>query len=117
MFDAWRQETWDANDTVLVNDPASDPDVGDFFARLPEADYLQTWYDLRVNGGLGTDEQDAAQKSAVHAGTASIVQLDALGRTYRGLGLYDRAVSLHTKARAVRETALGPDHPRFYASQ
>ena len=37
--------------------------------------------------------------------------LDALGTTYRGLGLYDRAVSLHTKARAVREAALGPDHP------
>ena len=43
--------------------------------------------------------------------------LDALGRTYRGLGLYDRAVSLHTKARAVRETALGPDHPDTLASR
>jgi serine/threonine protein kinase/tetratricopeptide (TPR) repeat protein len=37
--------------------------------------------------------------------------LDALGTTYRGLGLYDKAVSLHTKAAAVREAALGPDHP------
>jgi tetratricopeptide (TPR) repeat protein/tRNA A-37 threonylcarbamoyl transferase component Bud32 len=37
--------------------------------------------------------------------------LDALGTTYRGLGLYDKAVSLHTKARTVLETALGPDHP------
>ncbi|HKI21128.1 MAG TPA: tetratricopeptide repeat protein, partial [Isosphaeraceae bacterium] len=36
--------------------------------------------------------------------------LQALGLTYHGLGLYDRAVSLHTKARAVREAALGPDH-------
>ena len=38
--------------------------------------------------------------------------LDALGRTYRGLGLYDRAVSLHTKARTVREAGAGPRPPR-----
>jgi serine/threonine protein kinase len=37
--------------------------------------------------------------------------LEALGKTYWGLGLYDRSISLHTKARAVREAALGPDHP------
>jgi hypothetical protein len=37
--------------------------------------------------------------------------LRALGATYAGLGLYDKAVSLHTKARTVREAALGPDHP------
>ena len=37
--------------------------------------------------------------------------LDALGRTYSGLGLYGRAVNLHTKAGAVREAALGPEHP------
>jgi hypothetical protein len=36
--------------------------------------------------------------------------LDALGNTYVGLGLFDRAVNLHTKARAVREAALGLDH-------
>jgi tetratricopeptide (TPR) repeat protein len=37
--------------------------------------------------------------------------LDTLGTTYRGLGLYDQAVTLYTKAAAVRESALGPDHP------
>ena len=36
--------------------------------------------------------------------------LNALGNTYSGLGLHDRAVSLHTKAAAVRESVLGPDH-------
>jgi tetratricopeptide (TPR) repeat protein len=43
--------------------------------------------------------------------------LEALGSTYRGLGLYEKAVSLHTKARAVREAALGPDHPDTLASR
>jgi serine/threonine protein kinase/tetratricopeptide (TPR) repeat protein len=37
--------------------------------------------------------------------------LDALGRTYLGLGLYDTSVSLLTRARSVREAALGLDHP------
>jgi serine/threonine protein kinase/tetratricopeptide (TPR) repeat protein len=37
--------------------------------------------------------------------------LDALGRTYHGLGLYDRAEKTHTRARAVRESALGANHP------
>jgi serine/threonine protein kinase len=36
--------------------------------------------------------------------------LDTLGRTYFGLGLYDRAAGVFTNARAVREVALGPDH-------
>ena len=35
VFDPWRQETWDVNDTVLMADPKTDPDVGDFFGRLP----------------------------------------------------------------------------------
>jgi tetratricopeptide (TPR) repeat protein len=36
--------------------------------------------------------------------------LEALGLTYFGLGLYDEAVSLHTRERAEREAALGSDH-------
>ena len=43
--------------------------------------------------------------------------LDALAETYFGLGLNDKAVATHTKARAVRETALGPDHPETLASR
>ena len=49
VFDPWRQETWDVNDTVLVSNPKDDPDVGDFFRRLPEADYLPTWYAMRTD--------------------------------------------------------------------
>jgi eukaryotic-like serine/threonine-protein kinase len=41
---------------------------------------------------------------------------DALGRTFMGLGIYDRAVDLLTKARAVREAALGLDHPDTLAT-
>ena len=43
--------------------------------------------------------------------------LDALGETYRGLGLYDEAVSKLTKASQVRESALGPDHALTFSSR
>jgi serine/threonine protein kinase/tetratricopeptide (TPR) repeat protein len=36
--------------------------------------------------------------------------LDSLGDTYIGLGIYEKAVTTHAKARAVREAALGPNH-------
>jgi len=43
--------------------------------------------------------------------------LNTLGITYLGLGLYDKAVSLLTKAAAVRRVALGPDHPSTLTSR
>jgi tetratricopeptide (TPR) repeat protein/tRNA A-37 threonylcarbamoyl transferase component Bud32 len=42
--------------------------------------------------------------------------LEALGRTYKGLGLNDRAAGLHTQALAVLEAALGRDHDDTLAS-
>jgi RHS repeat-associated protein len=82
VFDPWHQESWDANDTVLQENPKSDPDVGDFFQRLPAADYLPVWYTQRASGELGLQEQNAAAKTAAHAHTPMIAYLDALGRTF-----------------------------------
>jgi RHS repeat-associated protein len=81
VFDPWRQESWDVNDTVLIADPKTDPDVGEFFERLAGADYLPTWHQQRQGGGLGPLEQAAATKTAVHAATPSIAYSDSLGRT------------------------------------
>src|SRR6185503_18279512 len=82
VFDAWRQENWDANDTVLVVDPKTDPDVGMFFQRLPNTDYLPTWHEQRETGALGPAEQTAARKAAVHANTPEVIHSDSLGRTF-----------------------------------
>ncbi len=81
VFDPWRQETWDVNDTVLL-DPKADPDVGDFFGRLPPGDYVPTWHAARKDGQLGAAEQDAAVTAAAHAGTQSVAHMDSLGRTF-----------------------------------
>ena len=80
VFDPWRQETWDANDTVTRSDPKTDPDVGEFFQLLPTVDYLPTWYDQRRNGQKGPDEKAAADKAAVHAATPTVAWFDTLGR-------------------------------------
>jgi RHS repeat-associated protein len=95
VFDPWRQETWDVNDTVLVADPKADADVGDLFGRLPDADYLPTWNALRTDAtytsmfiarypdaDVRTNETQAAEKAALHAGTPSLAHADSLGRTF-----------------------------------
>jgi RHS repeat-associated protein len=82
VFDPWRQEIWDVNDTVLVADPKTDPNVGEFFARLQDADYLPTWYAQRQGGALGPQEQAAARKAAIHAATPAVAHADSLGRTF-----------------------------------
>jgi RHS repeat-associated protein len=82
VFDPWRHESWDVNDTVLQSHPSRDPDVGDFFHKLPDGDYLPTWYDQRFEMQLGREEQQAAVKTSVHANTPTISYIDALGRTF-----------------------------------
>lgn len=81
VFDPWRQETWDVNDTVLIADPKTDADVGEFFERLAEADYLPTWQQQQA-GELGPFERAAAAKTEVHANTPSIAYADSLGRSF-----------------------------------
>jgi RHS repeat-associated protein len=80
LFDPWWQETWDVNDTVTVLDPKTDPDVGEFFGRLPREDYSPTWYDQRKASQKGTDEKAAADKAAAHAATPTVAYFDTLGR-------------------------------------
>ena len=79
--DSWRQESWDTNDTALIENPATDPDVGEFFRRMPDSDYLPTWIMQRDAGAMGPDEQAAARKTRIHAGTPSVSHVDSLGRS------------------------------------
>ena len=81
VFDPWQQTTYDVNDTV-TSDPKTDGDVKEFFTRLPDADYLPTWYEQRTGGRLGSQEQDAAQKAVAHANTPTTAYFDTLGRPF-----------------------------------
>jgi RHS repeat-associated protein len=77
----WRGESWDGNDTALL-DPKTDADVGRYFSRLADVDYLPTWYDQRQGGGLGAAEQEAAEKTALHSGTPTLSFRDPRGRVF-----------------------------------
>jgi RHS repeat-associated protein len=81
VFDPWRQQVWDSNDTVLT-DPSTDPDIGPLARRLPRQDYWPTWFKARVDGELGPLEQDAASKAAAHADTPAMAYFDPLGRGF-----------------------------------
>lgn len=81
-FDPWQQETWDVNDTVLQTDPKCDLNVGDFFSRLPDEEYLPTWHGQRLDGAMGPREQAAAKKAEVHDSTPTITHFDTLGRPF-----------------------------------
>ncbi len=80
VFDPWRQETWDVNDTVTCSTPRPIPMSASSFSVSPTADYLPTWYDQRRNGQKGPDEKAAADKAAAHAATPTVAYFDTLGR-------------------------------------
>lgn len=80
VFDPWRQETWDVNDTVTL-DPQTDADGSPFFTRLPDNEYLPTWQQTRLSRPPGDPERQAAEKTTVHAETPTVAHTDSLGRT------------------------------------
>ncbi len=82
VYGTWRQENWDAADTVLFSDPKTDPDLGGFFERLADEEYLPTWHEARAAGALGIEEKQAAEKSALYAETKGVAHADALGRAF-----------------------------------
>ncbi|MCD4769000.1 MAG: RHS repeat-associated core domain-containing protein, partial [Bacteroidales bacterium] len=89
VFNPWKQETWDVNDTVR-SDPRTDEHIRDYvaeyFSVYPD---WQTWLEERIPGfnpdllptGL-TPEQKAAIKAAAHADTSTEAHLDTLGRPF-----------------------------------
>ncbi|EOD63595.1 SpvB/TcaC N-terminal domain-containing protein [Amycolatopsis vancoresmycina] len=82
-LDPWHEETWDANDTVLLH-PGEDPETAGYTGRyLAGLGSWTTWYTRRIGGDLGPAEQHAAEQAAVHAATPVRVSFDTLGRTFR----------------------------------
>ena len=99
---AWRQESWDRNDT-LGRDPAADPELARSMAALGPLWAGPRWLELRNDpahaGALArlypdpaerAAQQRAAAVSAAHGGTPSAAHLDALGRPVALTGLLRR---------------------------
>jgi RHS repeat-associated protein len=127
VFDPWRQETWDVNDTI-VTDPRIDPDLRGFVlkedgtARLPESEYLPSWHALRTDAAHAaafaarypdvtdrTNEMQAARKTEVHAATPTVAHADSLGRTFLTIA--------HNKAKYSDTPAAAPPVEEFHATR
>jgi len=72
-WDNWSQTVFDPIDSlgIWVGTPGS----GTFISN-------SDWYNARIGGALGSEEQDAASKSAIHANTPTIMHSDSLGRPF-----------------------------------
>ena len=111
-FGPWRQDVWDGDDTVLVSDPRTDPDVGAYFTRLLAGAAFTSWYDLRSGGQYGATaeqqaaQQDAARKTAPLAATPATVHFDSLGRTC--LSVADNGPAARYPVRVARDTQGTP---------
>ena len=86
VFDPWRQDAWDGNDTLLL-DPRQDPDVAGYAGRYLAALSQRpggwaTWYAQRIGGALGSAARRAAEQTVPHADTPARAWLDTLGRTF-----------------------------------
>ncbi|MFD7916847.1 RHS repeat-associated core domain-containing protein [Streptomyces sp. NPDC059752] len=81
VFDPWRHVTHDVSDTIAVDDPSTDPDVGGFFRRLRPDEYLPSWRTTRLQGPPGL-EREAAEQSEVFADTPTTAFADSLGRPF-----------------------------------
>ncbi|KAI1171627.1 65kDa B protein-domain-containing protein [Nemania sp. FL0916] len=76
----WTTEKYDTGDTVLIEDPTADADVGASFRLLESEAYLPSWYDRSINGG-DAQQKAAALKSRVYSETPTVAHKDSLGRT------------------------------------
>jgi RHS repeat-associated protein len=111
IFAAWKQATFDANDTVAprgaqTGDPRNDPDVAlvaRYFAGQ-DADW-ETWHQQRIAGQLGDAEQAAAEQTEVHADTPSVAHLDSLGRPFATIG-NNRLLSSGTEIEDVHRVTV-----------
>jgi RHS repeat-associated protein len=112
VFSAWRQDRWDGNDTVQIDDPRTDADVGTYFQRALPAGTFASWRTARIGGDFGTDaeskaaQQDAALKATVHAATPVVEHADALGRTC--LTIVDNGAGARYPARPSLDTEGKP---------
>ena len=103
-------------------DPALDEVAGPFVQRLPDADYLPTWYAQRARRNARPASRRRPHKTAVHAGTPTLIaHADTLGRTFltiahnrfeRNGTLVEERYSTRTHARHRRQPARGPRRQR-----
>jgi RHS repeat-associated protein len=116
VFDPWQQTTFGVNDTVApsgaeTGDLRTDTDIQGYVAEYfkTQPDDWQTWYAQRVGGEMGSEEQDASNKAAIHAATPTVAHFDTLGRTFLTIA--------HNKFKYTNTPPADPPIEKFYPSR
>ncbi|KAK3937414.1 virulence plasmid 65kDa B protein-domain-containing protein [Diplogelasinospora grovesii] len=98
VYGSWLHSTYDPGDTVLVENPRADPDVGGYLACLEDSStLLPTWYS-RMSTSDDAVNRRSAQLSKQYADTPAIIWLDVLGQPFLQIsdngdgGKYERLV-------------------------
>ncbi|GFF59312.1 SpvB domain-containing protein [Aspergillus udagawae] len=115
-FRPWSRCIFDPGDTVALEDPATDPDVGSSFQLLGRDTYYPRWQALKI-ASTGTGGLEVSQ-SMVYNDTPQTVHLDPLGRGI--LTQVDNSrdppqppspslSSAHGRIRDIRDTRTGYD--------
>ncbi len=85
VFDSWKQQVYDANDTVLESE----------------------WYASRTAIGADVKENQAALKAAKHADTPNVLHLDTLGRPVLAI---DHNKNIQTEEDELQRTLIDLDN-------
>lgn len=78
-FAPWSQVIFDAGDTVEIEDPGNDEDVGCYFQTVDRKSYYPTWQSRKMPCRT-KEEELAVRQSKTYSRTPKTVHLDPLGR-------------------------------------
>ncbi|KAI3317662.1 hypothetical protein HD806DRAFT_540987 [Xylariaceae sp. AK1471] len=96
IFRAWSTTQFDEGDTVLVQNPAEDGDVGSYFRGADSQRYLPSWYAQHKSGSAS--DQAVAVKSEVYHDTPDVQYLDPVGKAVSWVVAADSAVQQTARA-------------------
>ncbi|KAF7586480.1 hypothetical protein BBP40_008805 [Aspergillus hancockii] len=80
QFKPWAQVYYDTGDTVRIEDPATDEDIGSYIQGLDKGSYYPTWYCQRMTPDTTEEEKNAAIKSECYNNTPKSLHLNSLGQ-------------------------------------
>jgi RHS repeat-associated protein len=75
---AWSEVSYDFGDTILIDNPAADPDIGPYLSKLDPDAYPPTWMQRSRQGS--PQQRLAAEKSETYSNTFIIRHTDVAGR-------------------------------------
>ncbi|KAA8641495.1 hypothetical protein EYZ11_007312 [Aspergillus tanneri] len=110
QYTPWMEGTWDAGDTILIDDPCKDDDVGIYFQLLERKLYHPTWHSQKIKSDDPADRL-AAKMSETYSNTPESVYLDTQGReilSEQRSGLSVRQIRKQYDARGNLSALSGP---------